>query len=354
MKVAFQTLRLTKLYPLAISRGVTTGSNNLFVTVEDGGHVGLGECAPGTGFDDTLAPLAEAQLRALVDEEGLEGRSIHEVYALAVRRGVDASALAALDTALWDLLAKQAGMPLYRMLGLGRPTVPTSVTIGINPVEVVRERVPEILARTGGRALKIKLGSPEGREHDRAIYEAAREVAAPFGVSLRIDANGGWTPDEARSMMRWLAERGCDYVEQPLARGEEAHLPGLFEGRPLPIYADESVRSVSDVPKLADRVDGVNLKLMKCGGITEALRIVATARACGLGTMIGCMGESSVAISAGAAIGALFDHIDLDSQLNLNPDPAFGAEMVEGVVMPPDAPGHGAGLRDGHGGGGAG
>lgn len=345
MRVEFRTVRLTKLYPLSISRGTSTGSNNLFVTVESGGFTGLGECAPGTGFDDTLADLARQQLEDLV-ATGLEGLSIHAVVARAVERNVDPSALAALDVALWDRLAQEAGLPLYRLLGLGRPTVPTSVTIGINPPEVVRERVPEILARTGGRALKIKLGSPAGRDHDREIYATAREAASPFRVSLRVDANGGWTPDEARDMMHWLAERGCDYVEQPLARGEEADLPRIFEGRPLPIYADESVRTSADVPALRDRVDGVNLKLMKCGGITEALRIVATARACGLGTMIGCMGESSVAISAGAALGALFDHIDLDSQLNLAPDPAVGAPMVDGVVLPQDVPGHGARLTD--------
>ena len=119
-------------------------------------------------------------------------------------------------------------------------------------------------------------------------------------------------------------------------------LPALFPGRPLPIFVDESIRVASDVPGLANCVDGVNLKLMKCGGVTEALRIVATARAHGLGTMIGCMGESSVAIAAGASLGALFDHIDLDSHLNLAPDPAGGITLVDGVVTVPDSPGHGA------------
>jgi L-alanine-DL-glutamate epimerase-like enolase superfamily enzyme len=135
-------------------------------------------------------------------------------------------------------------------------------------------------------------------------------------------------------------------VEQPLVRGAEAELPALFRDRPLPVYADESVRVAADVPGLADRVDGVNLKLMKCGGITEALRIVATARAHGLQTMIGCMGESSVSIAAGAALSALFDHIDLDSHLNLDPDPAGGLTFEGGAVPPRDRPGHGAAPLD--------
>jgi muconate cycloisomerase len=135
-------------------------------------------------------------------------------------------------------------------------------------------------------------------------------------------------------------------VEQPLVEGSEGELPRVFEGRPLPIFVDESCRFSSDVAKVAASVDGVNLKLMKCGGITEALRIVATARAHGLKTMIGCMSESSVAISAGAAMGALFDHIDLDSHLNLNPDPASGAPLVDGCLSPLEAPGHGAVIAD--------
>ncbi len=342
MTIRFRTLRLTKKYPLAISRGISTGSNNLFVEVEDrGGHVGLGECAPGTGFDDTLAEIAQTQLEGLITS-GIEGLSIHEIDRKARELGVNPSAIAALDVALWDLLGKKCGMPLYRIFGLGNRSVPTSVTIGINPPEVIRERVPEILSRTGAKFLKIKMGSPEGIEADQANYMAAVECSRDFGVGYRIDANGGWQVEQAQKMMPWLAERNCDYVEQPLAKGYEADLVHLYEGRPLPLFADESCHTSADVPSLMGKVDGVNLKLMKCGGLTEAIKIVSVARACGMQTMIGCMGESSCAISAGAAIGELFDHIDLDSQINLAPDPCEGAPMVNGVVIPPESPGHGA------------
>ncbi|MEC9371362.1 MAG: enolase C-terminal domain-like protein, partial [Pseudomonadota bacterium] len=155
---------------------------------------------------------------------------------------------------------------------------------------------------------------------------------------------GGWTLSGATTMMSWLRDRGCDYVEQPLNSEADDQLPALFANRALPIFVDESCRFSTDVARLASCIDGVNLKLMKCGGITEALRIVATARAHGLQTMIGCMGESSVAIAAGASLGALFDHIDLDSHLNLAPDPAMGLELVEGVVCVSQIPGHGAQL----------
>ncbi len=339
--VEFRILELKKLYPLVISRGAMSGSENLFVFLKDGEHVGLGELSPATGSSWT-AERGQAQLAAFAKTAALDNPYDNDIAMRAA--SIDPPAMAALDMALWDLLAKKAGLPLYRMLGLPKRSVPTSVTIGLNPPEVTRERVPDILKRTGAKCLKIKLGSPEGLDHDKAHFEAAREASAPFGSSLRVDANGGWSVENARHMVRWLWERDVEYVEQPLAAGQEAELPAVYAFRNLPIFADESVRTGADVPGLADRVDGINLKLMKCGGITEAMRIVATARAHGLQTMIGCMSESSVAIAAGAAIGALFDHIDLDSHLNLNPDPADGAPIVGGVITATDRPGHGATL----------
>lgn len=317
-----------------------SSSENLFVTVSDGHHVGLGELSPATGSNWT-AERGRDQLR---DYRPAENPFDNDASMRS--RKIDPPAMAALDVALWDLLGKRAGMPLYRLLGLPRRSVPTSVTIGLNPPEVTRERVTDILRRTGARNLKVKLGSPEGIEHDKAHFEAAREAAAPFHAGLRVDANGGWSVESACSMISWLHQRDVEYVEQPLSEGQECDLPHVFRFRRLPIFLDESIRTSADVASLADRTDGVNLKLMKCGGITEALRIVAVARALRLQTMIGCMSESSVAIAAGAAIGVLFDHIDLDSHLNLNPDPATGAPIVDGVISPTENPGHGAALID--------
>ncbi len=342
LTVNFRRIELQKLYPLAISRGTMATSENLFVEVSDGAHTGIGELSPATGSQWT-AERGQAQLSQIFSS--VQSLPIHDVWQAMKDAEVDPPAMAALDIALWDLLAKQANMPLYRMLGLSKKSAPTSMTIGINPPEVTRERVPDILRRTGAKCLKIKLGSPEGRDHDKEHFMAAAESAAPFDVKLRVDANGGWTVDEAKEMMVWLAERGVDYVEQPLVEGAEGDLPRIFENRPLPIFVDESCRFSQDIPKWAHTVDGVNLKLMKCGGITEAVRIVATARAFGLKTMIGCMSESSIAIAAGAAIGALFDHIDLDSHLNLNPDPTEGAPIVDGIIVPTETPGHGANLK---------
>lgn len=348
MQVTYRPIKLTKRYPLRIARGVSAETVNLFVKAEEGGLWGMGEMAPGALTGCETAEMGEEILRTFVESLPEPFPPVVEVHARARAAGVAPCALAALDTALWDLLARRCGVALHVLLGLARRSVPTSVTIGIEPAAVIRERVPEILERTGARFLKVKLGSPDGIEADKEHYEAAREASRERKerqIGLRVDANGGWSLAGARAMMHWLAARDAAYVEQPLHHERMEELPALAAGRPLPIFLDESCRFASDIPAWAGLIDGVNLKLMKCGGITEALRIVATARAHGLQTMIGCMGESSVAISAGASLGALFDHVDLDSHLNLLNDPARGAELTDGVLLPPGAPGHGARLK---------
>ncbi|MBV6458068.1 MAG: L-Ala-D/L-Glu epimerase [Fimbriimonadaceae bacterium] len=345
LRVELRKVPLKKRYPLRISRGISYGSENLFVLLGDGQITGIGEAAPGTGHGDDFAETACTQIHDFLQGIELSPYNLASIEAEARKTGMEAPAIAGLDTAVWDYLAKREAKPLFRYLGLIADQPPTSITIGINPLDVIRERVPELLDRTGARFLKIKLGNPEGIEADRESYAVATQAAAARPVRFRVDANGGWSTEDAHCMINWLAERGCDYVEQPLAKGEEADLPKLFETRRLPIFLDESVHIAADVHGVADRCDGINLKLMKTGGITEALRAVELARRYRLSTMIGCMGESSVAIAAGAAIGSLFDHIDLDSHLNLDPDPATGLGFEKGVLVPAERPGHGAELR---------
>ncbi len=366
MDIAFRTIRLHKRFPLAISRGVSGDSDNLFVSVTHDGITGWGEMAPSIGQGAGSAAAGQTALTELC-QHGLDGLELHDLaiiqeldhenaleviqthvtflwhfYHRAREIGVPPCALAALDIALWDWSARKANTPLYQLFGLGKPRVPTSITIGINPPEVVRERIPLLLDGSGIRALKVKLGSPDGIEADQAMFAQVVESTRNYPVSLRVDANGGWSVAQARVMMKWLAARNTEYVEQPLAHGRESGLPALFKNRPLPIFVDESCQLADNLPDFAHAVDGVNLKLMKCGGITEAFRIIATAKMHKLKTMIGCMSESSLAISAAAAITGAFDHIDLDSQLNLDPDPCIGARLRDGIVMPNDLPGHGA------------
>ncbi|PIF01433.1 MAG: dipeptide epimerase [Maribacter sp.] len=346
MKLTFKIIPLKKRFPLKISRGSVTGSNNLFVGVTKNGITGWGEMAPSSTLGNESAEDGQLLLEQFL-ETGIDNCSITEIYKKGRDFGLPLCVLAALDIALWDQLAKTAQLPLYQLFGIPLPKVATSVTIGINPPEVVKERIPILLEGTGVRFLKVKLGSKEGIEADKAMFSQVVESTKNRNVGLRVDANGGWDVDQAIHMMKWLAELGTDYVEQPLVHGREGDLPFIFKNRPLPIFVDESCCFSTDIPKWAHSVDGVNLKLMKCGGLTEALGIIATAKAFGLGTMIGCMGESSLSISAAAAITGLLDHVDLDSQLNLDPDPFSGAQLVNGIIMPTERYGHGAILKEG-------
>ena len=340
MKVAFEIQYLKKRFPLRISRGVRDGQYNLFVSVSDNGLVGWGETSPGASEGASTAEEAQGHLETFL-KKNPDLSSPYRTHDLALEHGLAPCALAALDIALWDLLAKKANMPLYQLLGYPKPTRPTSITLGIMTPEEAAERLPLILEQDGIRTLKVKLGNPEGIEADKAMYQSVLEYHQTYPISIRVDANGGWNVEDAKHMMQWLSERNCEYVEQPLKEGEEIHLPELFKNRPLPIFVDESCRFATDIPKWAHAVDGVNMKLMKCGGVTGALRIIPTAHAFGLKTMIGCMGETSISIAAGAAVSGVLDHIDLDSHLNLNPDPCEGAPLVNEITMPLDVPGHG-------------
>ena len=344
MQISYHKVKLAKRFPLAISRGVRSHSENLFLHLEKDGISAWGEAAPGSTEGASSVEEIQTALEAFI-AEGTEGLSIQALYDRARKEGIPPCAYVALDTALWDWTAKKAGLPLYQLLGFSKPSTPTSVTIGINPPEVVKERVPLLLEGTTVQSLKIKLGSPEGLDADKAMFAQVLESTKKYKVKLRVDANGGWDVPQAQQMIQWLSERKVDYIEQPLKEGEEAELKYLYTKSALPIYVDESCRFAENIPHYAAHIHGVNMKLMKCGGITEALRIIATARAHGLKTMIGCMSESSVAIAAAAALSGGIDHIDLDSHYNLAPDPSVGAPMVEGITMPLEQPGHGAALK---------
>ena len=344
MIIKFHKVNLKKKFPLQISRGIHSESQNVFIELIEDGITAWGESAPGKTEGASSAIQVEESLVKLI-EEGIEGLSIYDVYQKGKELKTPPCALAALDIALWDLKAKKANLQLNDLLGIPKPSTPTSITVGINPPEVVKKRVELILKNEQVRALKIKLGSPNGIDYDKEIYSQVLESTKSSKISIRVDANGGWALDDAKEMIKWLSERNAEYIEQPLSEGNEDQLNFLFKGRSLPIFVDESCRFSEDIPRLANFVDGVNLKLMKCGGITEALRILNTARSFGLKTMIGCMSESSVSISAGASLTGIIDYVDLDSHYNLFPDPSSGAVMINGVTMTSNSNGHGANLN---------
>tara|TARA_A100001011_G_scaffold118105_1_gene124642 strand:- start:230 stop:1279 length:1050 start_codon:yes stop_codon:yes gene_type:complete len=344
MKLSMYTVSLKKKYPLQISRGIKDQSVNVFLKIKEGNFTAWGESAPGESENAGSAETVKEHLQNFISTD-IKSKSIYELYNRSLEMNIPPCAYASLDMALWDLMAKKANKPLYKYLGLPKPSQPTSVTIGINPVDIIRERIPLILKDNKFKSLKVKLGNPLGIDADKEMFNEVYEISKNYDVKIRVDANGGWDVNQTLDMMDWLNEREVDYIEQPIKEGDESDLKYIFERRKMPIYLDESCRYAKQIPLWAKYVDGINLKLMKCGGITEGLKIINTARAHGLKTMIGCMSESSVSIAASASISGIIDYIDLDSHYNLNPDPSTGTNLIDGITSLSDNPGHGGELK---------
>ena len=352
MRFALDTFTVHKRFPLTISRGTTTQNTNICLRILQDGIEGYGEASPfsvagAEALRDEKQNTPELlrqleQIKPTLEKfSPWERQTIEETLKQAE---VSTSVRAAIDMALYDWLGKKVSLPLWRLWGLNRSRiVPTSVTVGISPAEVAQTRVRQWRQLTEVKAIKVKLGSPEGIEADRAMLLAVKETAPQ--VKLTVDANGGWSLDDAIRMCPWLAEQGIKYVEQPLAVGEEASLGVLSEKSPLPIFVDESCLTSRDVPPLANWVDGINIKIMKAGGLTEAMRTLHTAKACRLQVMLGCYSDSTLANTAMAHLSPLADYLDLDSHLNLSDDPFMGATMQGGRLLPNDLPGLGVEYR---------
>ncbi len=322
-------LDLRLRHTFRIARGASDERRNLLVEIEHGGLVGLGEAAPIVRYHqdaDSSARAVEAMAERLGDP-----RVFDSAASEAAVDGQEA-AEAAVDMALRDLASKRLGAPLYELLGVDPRRAPvTSLTIGMDTPEVVAEKVREA---ADFEVLKVKMGSDD----DRAMLEAVRDTT---DQRLRVDANEGWTLDDALERLEWLEKMGVEFVEQPLPAERIDETRELRRRSPLPLFADESVHTAADIPRLAGAFDGINIKLQKCGGIGEALRMIAVARAHGMKVMLGCMIESSLAITAAAHISPLVDYADLDGHLLLTEDPFAGATVENGRLVLPDGPGLG-------------
>ncbi len=329
LRVRHQPLPLRLRHTFRIARGASDVRDNLLVEIEEDGLLGRGEAAPIKRYQEDQASAARA-----VDAMAARLTGTRD-FADAARRAAvpgQAAAEAAVDIALHDLAAQRCGVPLYEMLGLDPTHTPlTSFTIGLDAPDVVAQKVREASAY---QVLKVKMGTAD----DREVLTAVREVTS---CTLRVDANEGWTPEVALERLHWLAGLGVEFVEQPLPAAQIEEMRELRRLSPLPIYADESVHRAADIPRLAGAFDGINIKLMKCGGIGEALRMIAVARAHGMKVMIGCMIESSVAITAAAHLSPLVDAADLDGNLLLAHDPFVGATIQDGRLVLPTAVGLG-------------
>ncbi len=333
MKITFRRYDLRLKHTFATSRGGRDVSPVVILELEHDGIIGYGESAPiaryGESVDTVAAFLSRLDLTPFESPFHLES-ILSSVDESAVG---NAAAKAGLDLALHDWIGKKLGVPLHRYWGLEKGAAPkTSFTIGIDTIQVIEEKVREAERYP---ILKIKLGGDNDEETIRAIRNVTKKT-------LRVDANEGWKSKElAVEKIKWLEQEGVEFVEQPMPAGDLGGTAWVRERVNLPLIADENSLRLHDVPKLQGVFDGINIKLMKCTGLREAMKMAHTARACKMKVMIGCMIESSVGISAAAQFSPLVDYADLDGNVLITDDPFDGVRSLDGSISLNDRPGIG-------------
>jgi L-alanine-DL-glutamate epimerase-like enolase superfamily enzyme len=336
--LAVRAFALPLRHPFTISRGTVEVQDTVVVQLHEGGCFGYGEATTNPYYGATVESLMRRITAAAPLLRGVAADDLDAVLAaIGSALGDDSFARCALDMAAHDLWAKRQDRPLHRLWGLDPAAGPASnYTIGIDtPERMVRKlaEVPE------WPIYKIKLGTDRDLE---IIRELRRHTDKPF----RVDANCGWSVKQAIEFSGPLAELGVEFIEQPLA----AEDPGMEEVRrhsALPVFADESCGVEADVDACAGRFHGINIKLVKCGGLAPARRMIARARELGLDVMCGCMTESTVGISALAQIVPQLDFVDMDGAALLASDIASGVVVEGGLRRYPDRPGTGVELLDG-------
>ena len=346
MQGCCRPFRINRIVPLTISRGQTRCLERLLVEVSHEGITGMGETGPvDTGdhhysIQAVAAELAQLwpQLKPYAPDQRQQCEPLLTSLSPPARCGV--------DLALLDWWGKALGHPLWRLWGLNRQCCPaTSVTVGLGSVEAVRERLRQWFEQVHPGRIKLKLGSPQGLDHDRQLVRTTFQELEhwPGSVDVQIDANGGWTPEQAMVMAPWLQDQGAVLLEQPLPAAPDDHegYAALQPHCPLPLVVDESCWTIRDLIRLAPHVDGVNLKLLKHGGLSQTLLMARLATQLDLQLMLGCYADTSLLNGAAAQLLPLIQWPDLDSHLNLRHDPFLGLERIQDVIRPGTAPGLG-------------
>ena len=327
-KLDTEVLHLAFRDPFKIARSEDPEASQTVLTyLEQDGAEGLGECFPVPYYGETIETTAAVLPRLVdsLDELGPLPHDRDEVLAWLERSselmtdvlGNHGGAKGGVDMALHDLAGKALGLPVWELIGTSDQLPPTDYSLGIDDPDIVAERARRVAHFP---ALKIKVGGPS----DIETLEAVRAV---FSGPLRVDANTGWQPEQAAALIPELDRLGVELVEQPFKARMLPELRWLRERSSLPIMADESAVFESDLPMLEGVVDGIVVKLAKCGGIGPALRMIRRAREMGMKIMLGCMVESSVGVAAAAMVASEVDWLDLDGSLLLAHDPFGGLDL---------------------------
>jgi len=334
LKATWKYVKLNLTHPFTIARGTRLHYDSMILELEYENIKALGEAVPTERYGENIEKVEAALASIDFDSAPFKDPFLIEDIDEACRANdlMTPSAIAAVNIAYWDLLGKVLNAPLYRLWGLNPvKSLVSTFTIGIDEIDIIKQKVMEAEEYP---ILKVK----QGLGNDKEIINAIRDLTDKV---IRVDANEGWNKEEALEKINWLADRNVEFVEQPLPADKLDDYRWLKERSPLPIVADENSITSADIPKIADAFHGINIKLMKCGGPTEALKMIHTGRSYGLKIMLGCMCESSIAIGAAAHLSPLADWADLDGNLLLSDDPYTGIDVLDGKLILPDKPGIG-------------
>jgi len=333
MKLSFKpyTLELKHVFTVAVNSRTTTPV--MLTEIEYDGIKGYGEASMppylGESQETATAFLSKVNLEQFNDPFEIEN-ILDYVDSIAEK---NTAAKASIDIALHDLVGKLMNQPWYKIWGYDKTKTPnTTFTIGIDTADVVRQKVKEAAEF---KVLKVKLG----RENDKEMVETIRSVT---NVPLTVDVNQGWKDKHfALDMINWLNEKNVEFIEQPMPKEQIDDIAWLTQNSPLPIIGDESIQRIPDVIKAHGVYTGINIKLMKCTGMREANKMLNLARSLNMKVMLGCMTETSCAISAASQLSPMVDWADLDGALLIKNDPYEGMKVIDGKVTLSDYPGIG-------------
>lgn len=339
MNLSYCPVSLKLRHTFKIARETCSIQDTIVIHLQDeDGISGFGEAAPTSFFGESISSVVAVCDKSIDVLKHADPFQIEDITrSLAIRFPGDSAARAAIDIALHDIVSKKLKIPLYKLLGLNRTEVKsTSFTIGIDTLEKMCEKVDEVKDFS---LLKIKVGIKNDIETLKELRKITKAI-------FRVDANTGWTVDEAIKKLNIMEGLGVELVEQPFPVGSIEALKEIRGRVKIPVFADEDVKCSRDIPTISGLVDGINIKLMKCGGIREALRMIHTARAHDLKIMIGCNIESSLSITAAAHLMSLVDYADLDGHLLITNDPYRGVTVDKGRLILPE--GNGLGVIKGN------
>jgi len=338
MKLSFVQYDVHCTHPFGISRNTHESYPEIFIYLEQDGLVGRGETSPSERYGESVEKIMSVLENGFSFPGSESSPEEFESSVLSQCHGIKSLEMG-MSMAYLDWWTQKEGIPMKDYFGIETNEGPlTSFTIAIGNMDLIAQKVEEAEPY---KILKVKLGT----DHDKEIINAIRTETDKV---IRVDANEGWDLESGEAMCKWLADQNVEYVEQPLPANNVADTAKLKDRSPLPLFADENCMVPKDIPEIALAFDGINIKLMKCGSMLKAKKMIDMARERDLQIMLGCMVESSIGITAAAHISPLVDHADLDGHVLIDNDPYSGVQIIDGHVTIPDGNGLGVSLDSDH------